>query len=133
MTEQSIINDIWQIVQPLVVLFVSIVGPVLVTWISSRVLAVLKVQDEKQKLEIEAKLREALHQSALNALKYAVTKTGVPLGVIGGAGGVTIDAAADYVRQKNPEALAKLGVSSDALKEIIMSKVPDVAGVNRNG
>ncbi|CLP96021.1 Uncharacterised protein [Mycobacterium tuberculosis] len=34
-----------------------------------------------------------------------------------------------YVEEKNPDALAKLGVQPDALRDIILSKVPDLLGV----
>ena len=67
----SIWFDLWAIIQPLVVLLGSIVGPVLITWISARLISLLKVADEKQQLDIQAKLRQALHDSAANALKFA--------------------------------------------------------------
>ena len=122
----SIWYELWTVVQPVIVLLVSTVGPVLVTWIGARLIALLKISDEKQRIEIEARLRAALHESALNALKYAITKTGLPLKTDAVSGAV-LGIAADYVMQKNPDALAKLGVGSSALREIILSKVPDLA------
>jgi len=122
----SIWYDLWTIVQPVIVLLVSTIGPALVTWLSVRLIALLKISDEKQRVEIEAGLRAALHESAINALKYAVTKTGLPLSAAGVPGQV-LGVAAAYVMQKNPEALKKLGVNASALQDIIMSKVPDVA------
>lgn len=119
----SIWFDLWTIVQPLVVLFVSIVGPVMVTWISARVLSFLKVADEEKRIEIEAKLRDALHQSALNAVKFAVGKAGGSSVV---ATGNVITEAIGYVQEKNPEGLQKLGVSETALRDIILSKLPDL-------
>lgn len=125
----SIWYEVWTIVQPIVVLLVSTVGPVLVTWIAARLIALLKVTDEKQRVEIEAKLREALHQSAANALRFALSRAGVPHGVIQ-IGGVINDTilveASKYVIEKNPEALQKLGVDSKGLEEIILSKLPDL-------
>ncbi|MBP2460158.1 MULTISPECIES: hypothetical protein [unclassified Rhizobium] len=56
-------------------LLVSTIGPVLVTLIAARLIAVLKVADEMQKLEIEARLRDALHQSAVNGLKLALRRS----------------------------------------------------------
>ncbi|AGN34404.1 hypothetical protein [Rhizobium sp. P007] len=122
----SIWYDLWTIVQPVIVLLVSTVGPALVTWLSVRLIALLNISDEKQRVEIEARLRAALHESAINALKYAVTRTGLPLAV-GSVPGQVLDAAIEYVAQKNPEALAKLGVDLPSLQDIIMSKVPEVA------
>jgi len=118
----SPLYDVWNIVQPVVVLFVSTVGPVLVTWISARLIALLKVTDEKQRADIEAKLRQALHQSAANAMSYAAHKIGVSLFRIPVSEDLLRQAAA-YVTEKNPEALEKLGVSQQALRDILLSKV----------
>lgn len=122
----SIWYDVWTIVQPVVVLLVSTVGPALVTWLSVQLIALLNISDEKQRVEIETRLRLALHESAINALKYAITRTGLPLAV-GNVPGQVLDAAIEYVAQKNPEALEKLGVDISGLQDIIMSKVPEVA------
>lgn len=125
----SVWYEVWTIVQPIVVLLVSTVGPVLVTWIAARLIAFIKVADEKQRVEIEAKLREALHQSAANAIRFALSRAGVPHGVIqiGGVINDTILAeASKYVIEKNPEALEKLGVDGKGLEEIILSKLPDL-------
>lgn len=121
----SWLYEVWTIVQPVIVLLVSTVGPVLVGWISARLIALLKVTDEKQRVEIEAKLREALHQSAANAIRFALSKAGLP-----NAGGVINDTilaeASKYVIEKNPEAMQKLGVDAKGLEEIILSKLPDL-------
>lgn len=121
----SWLYEVWIIVQPVVVLLVSTVGPVLVTWIAARLIELLNVTNEKQRVEIEAKLREALHQSAANAIRFALSKAGLPN--IGGVINDTILAeAAKYVNEKNPEALQKLGVDAKGLEEIILSKLPDL-------
>ena len=117
--------DIWTIVQPVVVLLFSTVGPVLVAWISARVISLLKITDEKQRIEIESKLRDALHQSAANAVRFALAKAGV-IHVGGQVSDAIIADAARYVIEKNPDAIAKLGVNTKALNEIIMSKLPDM-------
>lgn len=127
----SIWFELWSIVQPLVVLLCSIVGPVLITWISARLISLLKVADQKQKLEIETKLRNAVHDSATNALKFALARAGVAGGAIAhvttaAITSVVLREATKYVEEKNPEALQKLGVTPDALQDIIMSKVPDL-------
>lgn len=121
----SWLYEVWIIVQPVVVLLVSTVGPVLVTWISARLIELLNVTNEKQRVEIEAKLREALHQSAANAIRFALSKAGLPN--VGGVINDTILAeASKYVIEKNPEALQKLGVDAKGLEEIILSKLPDL-------
>lgn len=121
----SALYDVWTIVQPIAVLFVSTVGPVLVTWISARFIAWLKVADENQRIDIEAKLRYALHQSAMNAIRYAFTKAGMPQ-IAGQMSDTVLNEAMTYVTDKNPEALQKLGVDQKALKEILLSKIPEV-------
>lgn len=127
----SIWFDLWAIVQPLVVLLGSIVGPVLITWISARLISLLKVADEKQQLDIQAKLRQALHDSAANALKFALARSGIAGGSIASVTASAITSAmlrdaTKYVEEKNPEALQKLGVTPNALRDIIMSKVADL-------
>ena len=129
--QSSIWFDLWSIVQPLVVLLCSIVGPVLVTWISARLISLLKVADEKQQLDIQAKLRQALHDSAANALKFALARSGIAGGSIASVTASAITSAmlrdaTKYVEEKNPEALQKLGVTPNALQDIIMSKVADL-------
>jgi hypothetical protein len=129
----SIWFKIWTVIQPIVVLLVSTVGPVLVTWIAARIIAVLNVTDEKRKLEIEAKLRDALHQSAMNGLKVALAKTGMTADLIMKspfAAGDLLAVASTYVSDKNPDALKKLAVTPDALQDIILSKVTDLARKN---
>lgn len=117
----AFLGDVWQIVQPVVTLLVATVGPALVAWIAARVIALLKITDEKQKLEVEEKLRDALHQSAINALLYATSRydAGSPSKVTSSV----LSAAVDYVKEKNPDTLKKLGVSDRALSDIITSKV----------
>jgi hypothetical protein len=123
-TSPPFLLQIWGVVQPLVALFISIVGPVAVTWISLRLVALLKINDENAKKELERKIRDALHDSAANALKFALAKSGMPLAVA--PAGAVISEAIEYVRSKNPDTAAEAGVSDNDLREIILSKVPDV-------
>jgi hypothetical protein len=122
----SILLDIWSIVQPLVVLFVSIVGPVLVTWVGARLVAFLQVADEAKRKEIEQRVSQALHQSAANALKFAMAKLGVAMPTSLDIRSPIVLEAIDYVRSKNPDAVDAFGLDDGSLAEIIMSKVPDV-------
>ncbi|MNE12374.1 hypothetical protein D3C80_1051690 [compost metagenome] len=121
----SIWYEVWTIVQPVVVLLFSTVGPVLVAWISARVISLLAITDEKQRIDIEGKLRDALHQSAANAVRFALAKAGV-IHIGGHVSEAIIADAAKYVIEKNPDAIAKLGVNAKALNEIIMSKLPEM-------
>jgi hypothetical protein len=67
-------------------------------------------------LKNEKLLRDALHASAENGIKYALARGHGP-----GSASV-IGAAVEYVKAKNPETLRKLRVSDDALKDIIRTK-----------
>lgn len=123
---ETILRDAWGVVSPLVILLVSTVGPVLVAWLSARLIGLMNIKDEEAKLKIEAQLRDALHQSAANALRFAMTRIG--------AAGVTsevLDVARTYVEEKNPDALDRLGVDPGNLRDILLSKVPDVLATLR--
>jgi len=59
-------------------------------------------------------LRDALHDSAANGLKYAIAK-GVPASAV-------LQTATDYVKAKNPDAVKKLRVSDNTIKDIVRTK-----------
>lgn len=121
----SIWYEVWTIVQPIVVLAVTTISPFVVTWITYQVSRLLRIEDEKKKLEVEAQLRNALHDAAINALKFAATKFNT-VSLSGPMSRQIMDAAKAYVMEKNPETLAKLGVDQKNLEQIIMSKMPDL-------
>lgn len=122
------LKAVWDIVQPLVMLFVSIVGPVLVSWLAYKIVSFLNIRDENEQKALELKIRDALHQSALNALKYAWAKSGItdPTKITSPE---VIKTAVEYIKDKNPETVEKTGLSTDGLKDIVLSKVPDVIGM----
>ncbi|MBD8556277.1 hypothetical protein IFT84_17350 [Rhizobium sp. CFBP 8762] len=118
---------LWPVLEPLVALFVTIVGPVLVTWISAQLIAFLKINSEARKAELEKTVSEALHRSIANGLKAAVTKFKAD-----SVSTVIINAAADYVVANNPDAIKRFDISPGTLNEMILSKVPDVlATINK--
>jgi len=123
---ETILRDAWGVVSPLVILLVSTVGPVLVAWLSARLIGLMNIKDEEAKMKIEAQLREALHQSAANAIRYATARMGV-----GAAADELVKMALPYVQAKNPETLEKLGVDPGNLRDILLSKVPDVLATLR--
>ncbi|MFC3074855.1 hypothetical protein [Shinella pollutisoli] len=120
-TAMEFLTVLWIVMQPLVTLFIGIVGPVLVTWLAMRLVALLKISDEAKRAEIEGRLREALHASAENAVAYARARFGGSLTAppIPAA----LEAAKDYVRSKNAGTLRQLGVSEGDLSDIILSKI----------
>ena len=122
----TILRDAWGIVSPLVILLVSTVGPVLVTWLSAKAIGLMNIKDEEAKLKIEAQLRDARHQSAANALRYAMTRIGATA-----VTDAVLETARTYVEEKNPDALDRLGVDPGNLRDILLSKVPDVLATLR--
>lgn len=127
----KIIQDIWSVVFPIVQLLAITVGPVLATVIATRASSLLRIKDDDARADFEKKLRDALHQAAINALKVATTR------MLTAEGGMTQEALGklmidnrgalvEYVKSKNPEAIAHFQLDNDAIMDIIRSKVPDL-------
>lgn len=119
--------EILGIFRPILELIVGILAPILITVISGAVIRHLKIQDEKQKLLIESQLRDALHKSAANAVIYAAQKWGYDWKQVSGDQGIqrkVVSEAMNYVLDKNPDTMRKLGVSGEALRDILLSKLP---------
>ena len=74
------IATIADIMRPVVELIVIVFGPMLVTWIAAKFAVMLDIRNEDQKVELEQKIRFALHQAAENALTYAMAKYGFKIG-----------------------------------------------------
>jgi len=125
----SVWYEVWTVVQPIVTLLVATVGPLLVTWISVTLASLLKVSNEKQQKELEQQISNALHQSALNALKFALAKLGVALPASLDVRSPLMIEAIEYVRSKNPDAVDAFSLDDDQLADIILSKVPDVNAI----
>ncbi|MCM2291077.1 hypothetical protein NAC44_01880 [Allorhizobium sp. BGMRC 0089] len=91
-------------------------------WLAARLVRLTGVDTEARRLEVEGKLREALHSAAENGLRFALTKAGMPT-----IAEPTADIIADalfYVTDKNPDTIRKLGVSGNILEDIIRAKWP---------
>ena len=121
------IVETWSIVFPVVSLLVATVGPIVVAWLAKQLSDRLTLLDENSRKELEAKVRDALHQAALNSLKFALTKTGLPVAEI--TKPAVIAEAVDYIRSKNPDTAKEAGLNNKGLEEIILSKVPDVIAI----
>lgn len=122
----SWVYTLWTIVQPIVTLLATIIGPVIATYLAAVLIRLIGVKDENEKAKLEAQFRDALHQSALNGLKFAIAKRTGPVGdmIAGVIPDEILSDALDYVHRKNPEASAK--IDPDDLRDIIMSKAVDV-------
>jgi len=122
------LREIYGVFSPILQLLVMTVGPVLVTWISVKIAAVLNVKQEADRAALEKALRDAIHASSQNAWLYALKKLGLSFNDIRGLGDNqlvdTLRTAKEYVKDKNPEGLAKLGVSDKQLEDILLAKLP---------
>jgi hypothetical protein len=126
-TTPNLIADLWAIVFPVVSLLVATIGPILVGWLAKRLSDRLTLLDDNSRKEFEARVRDALHHAALNALKFALTKTGLPVAEI--TKPAVIAEAVDYIRSKSPDTAKEAGLNNEGLREIILSKVPDVIAI----
>lgn len=91
-------------------------------WLVGRLVRLAGVDTEAKRLEVESKLREALHFAAENGLRFALTKAGMP--TIAAPTAEIIADALFYVTDKNPDTIKKLGVNGNALEDIIRAKWP---------
>lgn len=95
-------------------------------WLVARLVRLAGVDTQAKRLDVESKLREALHFAAENGLRFALTKAGMP--AIAEPTAEIIADALFYVTDKNPDTIKKLGVNGNALEDIIRAKWP-VAGL----
>lgn len=126
---KTIVNDIWSVIFPIVQLLVVTAGPILVGWLVARISSVLKINGEAARAEFEKNLRDALHQSAVNALKLVTAKL-----MTGNANAVPLaqsldlnrDVLIEYVMKRNPEAVEYFNLNPKGVMDIIQSKIPDL-------
>lgn len=125
---REILLEILAVVRPLIELLVMVLGPIFVGWLATKLSATLNVTDAKAKADLEARLRDALHKAAENGLLLAVQRLGIgeKTPVSPSLQKDLVEIAKNYVRQKNPETLAGLGVSAGDLADIITAKLPQL-------
>lgn len=152
---KELLLSILPVLRPLLETIITILGPVLVTWVTVRIVSLLKINDEQKKIEVEAKIRDSLHEAARNALLFAMTKYGVQgnsstvlsktimqlVRQSSASDGVDDEARRlattkldsiiatavnDYLVPKMPDAISKLKVTADGLADIVLSKAPVV-------
>jgi len=120
---------IWAFMSPILLSLGSILGPIIAVWLAAKVTSLMNISDANKRKELEEKLRDALHQSALNGLKYAAAKYAGRLHGFGFLDLVQpeiLSTATEYIRNKNPDATDAFNLSDRDLHEIIMTKIPDV-------
>lgn len=122
------LRDLYGVVQPLIVMLVGTLGPILVAWVAQRFVAMLNVKQEKDQAELEKALRDAIHASAQNAWMFALKRLGLSFTDLQRMSDTdlltALKTAKSYVQDKNPEGLEKLGVNGQQLEDILLAKLP---------
>jgi len=120
----EVVKELLSVFKPIIELLVLTVGPVLVGAVSAKLIQTLNIQDAAKKTELDANLRDALHKSAENAIKFALARLGLSTAIVssGVVNPAVIREAINYVVEKNPDALKGLEVSDDSLTDILMTK-----------
>jgi hypothetical protein len=128
MEEQGILHELVGITRPVIELAVTVLGPIIVGWLGVKVASILNIKEEKDKAALEKAIRDAIHASAQNAWLFALKKAGLSFNEIAGMGDTqllqTMRTAQEYVKDKNPEGLEKLGVTDQQLEDILLAKLP---------
>lgn len=132
---KEFLNDLLGIVAPLILVFIGTVGPVYVTILAQKAVSFMNIKNDGERLEVEAKFRDALHQSAWNAVNFALGKLGIDAERLTLGGGETqvklVREALEYVKDKNPDAIKALGVDDGKLAEILIGKLQSALTLNR--
>lgn len=123
---QSWLYPIWQIISPILITIGAPLGAALAALIAGQIVKLLSIKDASAQKTLEAQVRDALHQAAINGLKYAIAKRTGPVGdmIAGAIPDDIVSDAISYVRTKNPDASAL--VSAGDLTQIILSKAVDL-------
>ena len=129
--DENLLNSAVSITRPIIELAVTILGPILITWLSVKLAAILNIKEDKVKAALEKALRDALHASSQNAWLYALKTLGLSFTDLKGLEGsdllAAVNKAKEYVRDKNPDTIAKLGVTDQQLEDILITKLPSAS------
>lgn len=132
---KEFLNDLLGIIAPMVLVFIGTVGPVYATVLAQKAVSFMNIRNDAERLEVEAKFRDALHSSAWNAVNYALGKLGIDAEKLTLGGGTTqvqlVREALKYVKDKNPDAIKALGVDDGKLAEILIGKLQSALTLNK--
>lgn len=122
------LRELYGVLQPILLLLIQTVGPILVGWVALKFTQALQIKGEKDKAELEKALRDAIHASASNAWMFALKRLGLSFNDLSSMSDTdllsTLKTAKTYVQDKNPESLEKLGVTGQQLEDILLTKLP---------
>lgn len=118
----------------LTLLIADTIAPLAITILSGIASAAIAYLTAKLKskwgVEIEAKHREALHSAIVSGVNLAVAK-GARLAdgaTLPKTGNFVVDMALPYVVKSVPDAIARFDLTEAKITEMILSKIPQVAG-----
>lgn len=92
----------------------------------------LNVKDVGERQRNEVDLKNFLHDAIWSATKFALQEANITLPELQAdkpAPAEMIETAVAYVKEHNPETVAKLGITDDALGQLVISKIPDLVGM----
>ena len=118
----STIDLILRIFEPILLALASILG----TWLTVRLSAKYSAEEAVYVKANEIQVRDGLHQAAENGLKAALAESK------GSVSSAVIDKAVAYVEDKNPAGVEQFDLSSDAVADIVRSKVADIVGKGKS-
>lgn len=105
-------NVFMEAVMPQLVLLISAVLTALLGWLTTMV-------REKWNIEIEAKHRDALHSAIMTGVLVALKQNLT--------GPAAVSVALDHVKKSVPDALKKLGPSTEILTNLAKSKIEELS------
>lgn len=116
-----------QVVLPVAVMAFSTAGTILVPALVYKLVSWLNIKEDVKRKELEEKWVATLHAAGANGLKVAMARLGMgTTAITGKVSAEALSMAVNYVKSKNPETVAKLGVSEKDITDVILSKVPDL-------
>ena len=132
---KEFLNDLLGIIAPMVLVFISTVGPVYMTVLAQKAVSFMNIRNDAERLEVEEKFRQALHDSAWNAVNYALGKLGIDAEKLTLGGSTTqialVREALAYVKEKNPDAITALAVDDRKLADIVIGKLQSAVTLNK--
>ncbi len=117
----SFANEAWDAVRPALLILTIGLAPVLATWLTAKVVALLKVQKDSE-------LALSLGRTIDNTLAALIQTKGVAAAqAVSGAPGALIAEAIPIIRRDNPAGVAVHAPTDDQLTTKILAKLPAAA------
>lgn len=119
---EQLINSFWGIMVTVIVGVLGSAG----AWLSYRLNRFFNIQDVEKQKQTERMIRDLLHDAVFSGVKYASTQLGYTIDLNGPPPKEWTDMVVGYVRSKSPDTAIAAKASDEDLKEIAISKLPDL-------